>query len=210
MSGSGRCGEGPLGGDGAARVWPRLELLRNAVAGITAVAGAALLARADAVLGAGAQQQDVRVLNLMLQLEYTEAAFYAEAIRNASLGGDLLAYAQTAERHEQEHVRFLRQALGGNAVESPRFDFAGTTQDPDEFTRAAIDLEDLAVAGYNGQATNLSPATLAAAARIVSVEARHAGWIRALAGRVAAPEPVDEPITAAALERGLRRIGMLA
>jgi hypothetical protein len=208
MSGSGRGGEGALGGDGPARGWPRLELLGSALAGAAAVAGAALFGRADIVLAADSQEQDVRVLNLVLRLEYTEAAFYTEAIRNARLGGDLLKYAQAVERHEQEHVQFLRQALGTDAVASPGFSFGNATRDPDAFTRAAIELEDLAVAGYNGQATNLSPATLAAAATIVSVEARHAAWIRAITGRVAAPEPVDKPVTAAELERRLRQIGM--
>ena len=47
-------------------------------------------------------------------------------------------------------------------------------------------LEDLAVATYNGQAVNLTPASLKAAARIVSVEARHAAWIRSIVGEVPA------------------------
>jgi hypothetical protein len=178
------------------------------LAGVAAVAGATLFGRADTVLGAESQEQDVRILNLVLRLEYTEVAFYAEAIRNGALRGDLLEYAQAASRHEQEHVLFLRQALGTDAVASPGFRFGRATRDPDAFTRTAIELEDLAVAGYNGQATNLSAATLAAAATIVSVEARHAAWIRAIAGRVAAPEPVDKPVTAAELEQGLRQIGM--
>ena len=208
MSECGRAGEDAPGADGAARGWPRLDFLRSALAGAAAVAGAVLFGGADTVRGADSQERDVRVLNLVLLLEYTQAAFYAEAIQNAGLAGDLLDYAQAVARHEQEHVAFLRQALGRDAVASPRFDFGRATRDPDAFTRAAIELEDLAVAGYNGQATNLSRATLAAAARIVSVEARHAGWIRALAARVAAPEPVEKPVTAAALEQGLRQIGM--
>ena len=44
---------------------------------------------------------------------------------------------------------------------------------------------------------NLTPTTLAAAARIVSVEARHAAWARALAGKDPAPVAVDVPITVA-------------
>src|SRR6266540_1406197 len=79
-------------------------------------------------------------------------------------------------------------------------DCGNATRDPDAFTRTAIKLEDLAVAGYNGQATNLSRAALGAAATIVSVEARHAAWIRAIAGQVAAPDPVDKPATAAEVE----------
>ena len=44
----------------------------------------------------------------------------------------------------------------------------------------AIALEELGVAAYNGQATNLSKPALQAAASIVSVNARHAAWIRAI------------------------------
>ena len=66
------------------------------------------------------------------------------------------------------------------------------------------------MAGFNGQATNLTRGTLASAAQIVSVEARHAAWIRAIAGKVAAPDPVDKPITAQQVARGLREIGMRA
>ena len=88
-------------------------------------------------------------------------------------------------------------ALGGNAGPPPRFAFGAAVRDREQFHRTAIKLEDIAIAGYNGQATNLTPGTLAAAATIVSVEARHASWIRTLAGEIAAPEAVDTPITAA-------------
>jgi rubrerythrin len=190
------------------RTCRRRELFRGVFAGAAIVTGASLFGRVGTVLGASSQAQDVRILNLALRLEYTEAAFYGEALRNGSLRGELLAYAEAVEAHEQDHVQFLREALGSEAVARPSFDFGRATQDPDTFTRTAIRLEDLAVAGYNGQATNLSPATLAAAAKIVSVEARHAAWIREISGRVAAPDAVDKPITAAELEQRLEEIGM--
>lgn len=56
-------------------------------------------------------------------------------------------------------------------------------------------LEDLAVATYNGQAVNLTPASLKAAARIVSVEGRHAAWIRSIVGDVPATEATDPALT---------------
>jgi hypothetical protein len=79
---------------------------------------------------------------------------------------------------------------------------------PRAFTQAAIQLEDIAVAGYNGQAANLTKGTLAAAATIVSVEARHAAWVRAIAGEVAAPDAVDEPMTAKQAAKGLHEVGL--
>jgi rubrerythrin len=190
--------------------WPRRELLGNALGGAALLGGLAFLGRAAAGLAAAPGAQDTRILNLALQIEYTEAAFYAEALRNGALRGDLREYAQTVEQHEQDHLRFLRKALGAKAVARPRFAFGRATRDPGAFTRTAIKLEDLAVAAYNGQATNLSAGVLAAAATIVSVEARHAAWIRAIADQVAAPDAVDTPATAAQVERGLKQIGMRA
>ena len=73
------------------------------------------------------------------------------------------------------------------------------------FTAAAVKLEDLAVATYNGQAVNLTPASLKAAARIVSVEARHAAWIRSIAGDVPATEATDPAIKEAETRAGLSR-----
>ena len=46
------------------------------------------------------------------------------------------------------------------------------------------------MAAYNGQGPRLRPRTLAAAAQIVSVEARHAAWIRHI---VAGPDYADGP-----------------
>ena len=43
-------------------------------------------------------------------------------------------------------------------------------------------LEDTGVAAYNGQGPRLRRKTLPTAASIVSVEARHAAWIRHIAG----------------------------
>jgi rubrerythrin len=156
------------------------------------------------------QAQDIRILQLVLQLEYTQVAFYEQALRDANLEGELRDFADIALRHERQHLAAIRKALGAKAGPKPTFDFGPRTKSPEAFVKAAIDLEDTAVAAYNGQATNLTKATLAAAAEIVSVEARHAAWVRAVAGQVAAPDPVDEPITAAQAARGLRLIGLKA
>jgi hypothetical protein len=58
-------------------------------------------------------------------------------------------------------------------------------------------MECLTVGAPNGQATNLSPDGLRTAARIVSVEARHAGWIRAILGKAPSPNPADRGLTEA-------------
>jgi rubrerythrin len=168
------------------------------------------LLRPGDALASPSKAQDARILQLVLQVEYTQVAFYEQALQKASLQGELLKFAQTALAHERAHLAAIKQALGGSAGPSPHFAFGAAVRDPEQFKRAAIKLEDIAIAGYNGQATNLTPATLAAAATIVSVEARHASWVRTLAGEVAAPEAVDKPITAAQVASGLHEIGMKA
>lgn len=180
-------------------------------AGAGALAATPLLGRLvglGAATAAPSRAEDARILQLVLQLEYTQVAFYEEALRRASLKGDLRDFAATALGHERSHLAAIKKALGTKAGRKPKFDFGDKTKSAAAFTNAAIDLEDVAVSGYNGQATNLTKPTLAAAAEIVSVEARHAAWVRAIAGEVAAPDPVDTPLTASAVAARLRQIGL--
>jgi rubrerythrin len=141
----------------------------------------------------------------VLLLEYVEAGFYAEARAKGALQGELRKFAAVVGNHEQQHVAFLKKALGAAAREPPRLNFGPATTDPDAFVTAAVALEDTTVAAYNGQATNLTADALAAAARIVSVEARHAAWIRAIAGKVPAAEATDAPMTEAQVLAALRK-----
>jgi rubrerythrin len=189
----------------------RRVLLGAAVLGT--IAGIPLIGRlfrlGDA-MASPSKAQDAQILQLVLQLEYTQVAFYEQSLRDAGLTGDLRTFAQAALGHERQHLAAIQKALGAKAGPKPTFSFGKRTKSADAFVQATIDLEDIAVAGYNGQATNLTRGTLAAAAQIVSVEARHAAWIRAIAGKVAAPDPVDKPITAQQVARGLHEIGMRA
>jgi hypothetical protein len=105
-------------------------------------------------------------------------------------------------------VAFIRSALGSKAGKKPSFDFGDTTGDPDAFADTAADLEDLAVAAYAGQAGNLSKATLTAAATLISVEARHAAWIRSIVGRPPAEQPTDTPRNADRVKSDLKRLGL--
>jgi len=179
-------------------------------AGVGAVSASPLLGRllSGGSAEAASKAEDARILQLVLQLEYTQVAFYQQALREAGLGGELQEFAQVALGHERRHLAAVKSALGAKAGPKPKFDFGTRTRSAAAFRKTAIELEDIAVAGYNGQATNLTKATLAAAADIVSVEARHAAWVRALAGEVAAPDPVDEPMTADQVVAGLQKIGL--
>jgi len=70
-------------------------------------------------------------------------------------------------------------------------------------------LEDTGVAAYNGQATNLTRGALAIAAKIVSVEGRHAAWIRTIAGKSPAADATDPALTEAQALAALRKTGFL-
>jgi hypothetical protein len=200
-----RCG---LQGEPAAS---RAEVVRKVVvAGSAVVGGGALLAGLPRLAAsAPSPEQDVRVLNLVLLLEEIEAALYAEALARRRLTGELRRYARIVGAHERAHVRFIRGALGGKARRRPTLDFGSATSDQDEFTSAAIALEDTVVAAYNGQAGNLTTGALKAAARIVSVEARHAAWIRDIAGRPPAAEPTDAPMSERQVRDALEKTGFL-
>jgi hypothetical protein len=159
--------------------------------GTLTIGGLAISGLPKLVLGQPSPAQDAEILNFALTLEYLEAAFYTRAENGGALNGELARFARVVGAHERAHVDFLQGALGGQAVQRPRFNFQGTTRDPDMFTETAIALEDTGVAAYNGAGPMLTPDTLAAAATIVSVEARHAAWIRDIAGENPAPDAVD-------------------
>jgi rubrerythrin len=189
----------------------RSHILAGAAVAAAGLGGARFIDRllqAGEALATPSKAQDERILQLVLQLEYTEVAFYEQALRDAGLRGELRRFAQTALGHERQHLAAIRTALGPKAAPTPSFDFGRNAKSERAFRQAAIKLEDLAVSAYNGQATNLTAATLAAAAKIVSVEARHAAWARAIAGEVAAPDPVDKPVTAKEAVEGLHEIGL--
>lgn len=177
----------------------RSKFLQKAVfAGGTLVAGSVLIGGLPRIAaGAPNPGQDMEILNLALLLEYLESAFYADAVRKGRVNAELLEYAKVVGGQERQHVAFLKKALGKNARKSPTFEFGDATSSSKKFGATATMLEDTMVAAYNGQAANLTKPALAAAAKIVSVEARHAGWIRAILGKNPAPNATDNPRTAA-------------
>lgn len=189
----------------------REDLLRRAaLAGGTIVAGGILIGGLPRLaVSAPSPAQDAEILNFALLLEYLLAAFYRQSARRASLDGELAEFVDVVGGQEQEHVDFLRDALGNNAQDRPSFDFGNATSTPRRVATTAVTLEDLGVAAYNGQATNLTKDTLAAAAQIVSVHARHAAWIRSIVGRTPAIQATDQPKTQAQVEAALEATGFL-
>jgi Ferritin-like domain len=169
----------------------RADLFRRAALG-----SAALLAASAAPTEA--RTNDVAILNYALTLEYLQDSFYSEVERIGALTGALAEQARVVGAHERAHVKAFRGVLGRQAVARPRFDFRGATEDAARFRRTAVAFEDLAVAAYKGQAPLIRKrAYLVPALAVHSVEARHAAWIRRLAGILPAATPFDEPRTRA-------------
>jgi hypothetical protein len=203
-------GERPNGGHRAGCT--RAQALRGAAVGGAALGAGALTgawAGPEATAGRPSRGQDVRILNFLLTLEELQAAFYAAALRQGALRGDLLQFARTVEPQEREHARFVRELLGNEANAVPRLEVGEATSDAARFRGAAIELEEAACAAYIGQGANLTRARMQDAARIVAVEARHAAWIRDLADVDPAPRAADAARSADDILSDLRRNGFL-
>jgi hypothetical protein len=183
---------------------------RALIGGAVAVAAGVLaFGRAQDSRSAPSPAQDAAILNFALHLEHLQAAFYDAGVAGGALTGELLQFARVARAHEHAHVRYLLKVLGSRAQPSPRFGFGDVPHDATRFGRAAVTLEDLAVYAYNGQATNLTRPSLAAAAEIVSVEARHAAWVRAIVGEQPAPVPADPLWSAAHAAHAVQQTGFV-
>jgi hypothetical protein len=190
----------------------RRQALRAALAGGAAIGTAAVAgawSRPAASAGRGSPARDVGILNFLLTLEEAQAGFYEAALRAGSLRGELLEYARVVAPQEREHVALLRRHLGRRAAAAPKARFGDLVTDPGRFRVAAVALEEHVAAAYIGQGPNLTARPLQDAARIVAVEARHAAWIRDIAGEDPAPRPADPAETPRDVLAQLRTKGFL-
>ena len=189
----------------------RARFLRLGFAGAGTLTLGAVLAAGVPRLGQSGtvQARDVEVLNYALLLGELQAAFYRQALSKAKLTGELRDYAEVVGGHKAKHVDVLRGALGANARKIPRFAFGKAVSNPKQFAATAIAIEELGVAAYNGQAANLSKPALATAARIVSVNARHAAWIRAIQDKRPASQPTDQAKTRGEVLADVDRTGFV-
>lgn len=173
----------------------RSSFLKKLARGGTFLAGGVLFAGLPAAARANhtsSASRDVNILNFALTLEFLEAEFYTEAENRGGLSGEPLRFARVVGAHERAHVAFLQRVLGSSAREKPCFDFGDTTANRDKFLATARVLEDTGVAAYNGQIANVRTPTVAPAASIVSVEARHAAWVRDILDMNPAPRALDQ------------------
>ena len=185
---------------------------RRTVIQRAAMGGAAFLGVGPVLPGpAGAEpsgEGDVRRLRLALSLEHLQARLYSQAAAAGSIGPPLLAFARVAAEHERAHIANLRALLGAAAGDPPRVDLWQVAADDAAFVHTATRLEELAVRALNGQAAHLSPGALRETARIASVDARHAAWVRGLAGITPEHQVRDEGRSAGEVAAVLERLGL--
>ncbi len=132
-------------------------------------------------LGSG----DIGILNYAYALEQLEAAFYTKVISSQYSG---ITASETAlltdiRDHEIAHREFFKNALSAaNAIPALEVDFSTINfGSRDSVLATAKAFEDLGVSAYNGAGRLItSPDYLVLAGKIVSVEARHAAYIRDL------------------------------
>jgi len=157
------------------------------------VAGALAIGslRGDGAAPAAPGKDDDRILAFFLTLEQVQEDLYRRALDAGGIDGELRELATAVAGQEREHVKLLlshldeRLLLKGQGIE-----YDAVTS-PDAFLKTAIDLEEAAIAAYVGQAGNLGRDQLGSIARLVSVEARQAAWLRDIAGEMPAPHVAD-------------------
>lgn len=125
---------------------------------------------------------DTGILNYAYALEQLEAAFYTEVVKSFYTGATEAekALLKDIRDHEIAHREFFKNALGSGAIPALEVNFSTI-----DFTSRASVLgtakafEDLGVSAYNGAGQLIeSRDYLLLAGKIVSVEARHAAYIR--------------------------------
>lgn len=160
----------------------------------TALGGGAFIAwRASAARAAELDRHDIDVLNFDLTFEHLQAGFYEEALRFGALGQETTRWARVIGAHERAHVKILSEVLGRHAVKKPFFDYQGVTEDEDAFTKTAVAMEDLTTDLLIGQLNEFrAPALVSALFSLLSVEARHAAWVRHAVGVLPIAGPLDQ------------------
>jgi rubrerythrin len=197
-------------GDATPRSSREAFVQKAVIAGGTLLAGGVVIGALPKLAAtAPSRAQDVRILNFALGLEYLQAAFYTEAAQSGALDGEHQQLAEVIGKQERAHVAFLLRTLGAKARERPTFDFGDTMDDRDKFLATAHLLEETGVAAYIGQAPHLTKPLMVPAATIVSVEARHAAWVRDLIGENPAPLAADAAKTAREVVAAIEETGFV-
>lgn len=163
----------------------------------------------------------ITVLNYALTLEYLERKFYQEGLANYTQAQFVAAgfadpfYTNLKQIYfdEQTHVNFISGALtAANITPTVELQYAFGVTDPKSFVTLSSVLEGVGVSAYvlqsdhnhqiltfvlrytGAAASIMDKDYLTAAASILSVEARHAAYIRSSNGESPFPNPFDTPL----------------
>ncbi len=202
----------------------RLGFIKKAgLAGGAMVSGGAVLSAIAPTAMAASQvgrppakfgKGDIGILNYALTLEYLEAAFYNGATAaKLPLSAQGQVFLETVTKDENEHVKFLKKALGKKAAAEPKFDFKGANTNAETFMATAEVLENTGVHAYSGQALNIKTAAyVKVALSILTIEARHASVIGLLNGSKGMITPngaFDTPYTAEKVLAAVKGTGFI-
>jgi rubrerythrin len=144
---------------------------------------------------------DIDILNYALTLEYLERTFYEEGLANyteadfeqAGFGDGFYANLKEIYSDEASHVDFLAGALGDQAIPKPMFSFP--VHDAKSFVTLSSVLEGVGVSAYLGAAAVIADKKyVPIAGSILTVEARHSSYIRAVLNQLPFPKPYDTPL----------------
>jgi hypothetical protein len=164
----------------------RFLLFAGASAGVMALAASCNKDDDDNNMDAGVDlgKDDIGILNYAYALEQLEAAFYTQVILTPFAGmtdGEKSLLSDIRD-HEIAHREFFKNALAANAIPGLEVNFSSIDfTKRDSVLSTAKAFEDLGVSAYNGAGKLIKlPDYLVLAGKIVSVEARHAAYIRDL------------------------------
>lgn len=158
----------------------------GAASGIVLVAAACSKDDAPSSSGNGVDlgSGDIGILNYAYALEQLEAAFYTRLVDTPYSGITPTEKALLTDirDHEIAHREFFKKALGTSAITNLEVNFSSIDfSSRDNVLNVAKTFEDLGVSAYNGAGKLIVNADyLVLAGKIVSVEARHAAYIRDL------------------------------
>jgi hypothetical protein len=195
----------------------RRQLLQRAgIGGVTVFGVGALMGPLDAFAAASANQKgaystrgsrsirrgkpnnnDVRIGNYALTLEYLEAAFYAAAVTKNYADPDINAAAKVLAEHEQAHVDALKKVLGSAAVKAPKLNgdaVEALLKDQETFIKTAAAIEPVGTAAYAGAGPYINNLGIVKAALAIhSVEANHASYTAAIL-KFKGIDPMADPV----------------
>jgi len=189
---------------------PRTIVVREPASASTSAAAAASTSSTQSAgptsgnVGQG-NLTDIDILQFALTLEHLEATFYSQGFSKfqqsdftaAGLTATQVTELMTVGGTEATHVTQLTAAIsaaGASPVQQCTYNFPLDTVQ-DMITTARV-LEAVGIAAYLGAAPQVKTApVLAAAAEIVTVEARHQTFIRTATNAIAVPNAFDSPLS---------------